>query len=152
MYLVTAEEMQRMDRETIESFGVPGRVLMENAARGATRFLLDRFPDLGRKRVGVMAGRGNNGGDGHVMARYLFQKGIRVAVYLLSEKEKVKGDAAANLELLDKLGVPVVELPTRRLLTRGGPNWPIRICGSTPSWAPASVPRCGAIFARSSTT
>ena len=111
MYLVTAEEMQRMDRETIESFGVPGRVLMENAARGATRFLLDRFPDLGRKRVGVMAGRGNNGGDGHVMARYLFQKGIRVAVYLLSEKEKVKGDAAANLELLDKLGVPVVELP-----------------------------------------
>ncbi len=111
MYLVTAEEMQRMDRETIETFGIPGRVLMENAARGATRFLLDRFPDLDRQRVGVMAGRGNTGGDGHVMARYLFQRGIRTTVYLLSEKETVKGDAAANLDLLNKLGVPVVEIP-----------------------------------------
>lgn len=111
MYLVTAEEMQRMDRETIESCGIPGRVLMENAGRGATRFLLDRFPDLSRKRIGVMAGRGNNGGDGFVMARYLFQKGMRVAVYLLSETEKVRGDAAANLTLLEKLGVSVTELP-----------------------------------------
>lgn len=111
MYLVTADEMGRMDRGTIGSFGIPGRVLMENAARGATRWLLDRFPDLGGKRVGVVAGRGNNGGDGHVMARYLFQRGIRTTVYLLSEKERVKGDAAANLALLETLGVPVVELP-----------------------------------------
>lgn len=111
MYLVTAKEMQQMDHNTIESFGVPGRVLMENAARGATRFFLERFPDMVRKRIGVMAGRGNNGGDGFVMARYLFQQGARVSVYLLSETGKVKGDAAANLALLDKLGVPVVELP-----------------------------------------
>ncbi len=111
MYLVTADEMGRMDSETIDAFGIPGRVLMENAARGATRFLLERFPDLGGKRVGVMAGRGNNGGDGHVMARYLFQRGIRTTLFLLSEKESVKGDAAANLDLLEKLGVPVVALP-----------------------------------------
>lgn len=114
MYLVTAAEMQEMDRRTIESFGIPGLVLMENAARGATRILLKRFQGLENKKIGVLAGRGNNGGDGFVMARYLFQKGIRVTVYLLSQKPSVKGDAAANLLLLDALGVPVIEMPDAR--------------------------------------
>ena len=84
MYLVTADEMREMDRRTIESYGVPGRVLMENAGLGATRALLKQFPGLETKRVGVVAGRGNNGGDGFVIARYLAFKGIRVRVYLLS--------------------------------------------------------------------
>jgi NAD(P)H-hydrate epimerase len=111
MYLVTASEMQEMDRQTIQSFGIPGLVLMENAGRGATWFFLEKFPELKSRRVGVMAGRGNNGGDGYVMARYLSQHDICVTVYLLSEQSKVKGDAAANLKFLDALGVPVIELP-----------------------------------------
>jgi len=111
MYLVTADEMREMDRETIESFGIPGRVLMENAGRGATRILLEKFYDLAGKRIGVVAGRGNNGGDGFVIARYLSQKGIQVTVYLLSTRDSVKGDAAANLSLLAPLGVPVIEMP-----------------------------------------
>jgi NAD(P)H-hydrate repair Nnr-like enzyme with NAD(P)H-hydrate epimerase domain len=78
MYLVTADEMQRMDRATIESFGIPGRVLMENAGRGATAFFWKRSTGTTPEAVGVAAGRGNNGGDGFVMARYLHQKGIRV--------------------------------------------------------------------------
>jgi len=82
MYLVSADEMQEMDRRTIESFGLPGRILMENAGRGATRFFLEHFKDIENKRIGVVAGRGNNGGDGFVMARYLAQKGMRVTVYL----------------------------------------------------------------------
>ena len=69
MYLVTAAEMQAMDRKTIESFGIPGMVLMENAGRGATRVLFKTFADLHDKKIGVMAGRGNNGGDGFVVAR-----------------------------------------------------------------------------------
>ena len=113
MYLVTASEMRKMDQETIESFGLLGRILMENAGRGATRFLLDQFGDLSNKKIGVVAGRGNNGGDGFVIARYLFQKGIRVTVFLLSKKEKVKGDAADNLKLLDPLDVPVIEVPDK---------------------------------------
>ena len=52
MYLVTAREMQDMDRTTIESFGIPGRVLMENAGRGATQMLFDTFPDIRTKKVG----------------------------------------------------------------------------------------------------
>ena len=71
MILVTANEMQQMDRQTIESFGIPGRVLMENAGRGATRFFFEQFSDLKNKRIGIIAGPGNNGGDGFVIARYL---------------------------------------------------------------------------------
>ncbi|MDH3721260.1 MAG: NAD(P)H-hydrate dehydratase [Desulfobacteraceae bacterium] len=111
MYLVTANEMQQMDGSTIESFGLPGRILMENAGRGATQFFLEQFEDAENKKIGVIAGRGNNGGDGFVIARYLAQKGISVTVYLLSERQKVSGDAAANLELLPPLKVPVIEMP-----------------------------------------
>lgn len=111
MYLVSAREMQAMDAATIETFGIPGRVLMENAGRGATRiFLQTIYRHHPGARVAVVAGPGNNGGDGFVMARYLAQKQIPVKVYLLSTRSRVKGDAAANLGLLDPLNVPVKEI------------------------------------------
>ncbi|MGD2269928.1 MAG: NAD(P)H-hydrate dehydratase [Desulfobacterales bacterium] len=118
MYLVTAAEMRQMDRETIDSFGIPGRILMENAGRGACRVFLEQFPALGQKRVAVVAGRGNNGGDGFVIARYLSHKGINVTVFLLAEQGKVSGDAAANLRLLKPMGVPVVELPDQKTFSK----------------------------------
>ena len=110
MYLVTADEMQRMDRTTIETFGMPGRVLMENAGRGATAFFLETVHQQHPGRVGIAAGRGNNGGDGFVMARYLSQKGIPATVFLFAEKRRVQGDAAANLKLLEAMDVPVIEM------------------------------------------
>jgi len=110
MYLVTADEMREMDRQIIESFGLPGRILMENAGLGATRILLDRFDHLCDINVGVVAGRGNNGGDGFVIARCLVQKGIPVTVYLLGTKNQVKGDAESNLKLLKLLNVTVIEI------------------------------------------
>lgn len=111
MDLVTAAEMQAMDRQTIEVYGIPGRVLMENAGRGAAQFLLARFAvPLARKTAAVIAGRGNNGGDGFVIARCLAQRGIRVNVYLLAQSSRVKGDAAANLALLAPLDVKVIEM------------------------------------------
>ena len=110
MYLVTADEMREMDRQTIESFGLPGRILMENAGLGATRILLNRFDHLCDINVGVVTGRGNNGGDGFVIARYLVQKGVPVTVYLLGKKDQVKGDAEANLKLLEPLNINVIEL------------------------------------------
>ena len=102
--------MQRMDRATIEAFGIPGRVLMENAGRGATTFFLEAIYRHHQGTVGIAAGRGNNGGDGFVMARYLHQKGALVTVFLFAERDRIKGDAAANLKLLDAMGVSVVEL------------------------------------------
>lgn len=111
MILVTADEMRAMDRRTIDEFGMPGRVLMENAGRGAVEFLRQQFPDLAERHVAVAAGRGNNGGDGHVIARGLAQRDIAVTVYLLAEKNQVSGEAADNLALLERMGVPVVEVP-----------------------------------------
>ncbi|MCX5882426.1 MAG: NAD(P)H-hydrate dehydratase [Deltaproteobacteria bacterium] len=109
-HIVTASEMQQMDRETIESFGLPGRVLMENAGRGVIDVMVKTFPDICDQSIGIIAGRGNNGGDGFVIARYLSGMGASVSVYLFSERMAVKGDAAANLELMDALKVPVVEI------------------------------------------
>lgn len=111
MHLLTADEMREMDRMTIESFGLPGRVLMENAGRGATRVLMENFSDIASKRVGVIAGRGNNGGDGFVIARYLAQAGVNVTVYLLSESSRLKGDASDNFNLLAPLNIDVREIP-----------------------------------------
>lgn len=111
MYLVSAKEMQTMDTATIETFGLPGRVLMENAGRGAAKLFLEKiYHHHNGARVAVIAGRGNNGGDGFVIARYLAQKQIPIRVYLLSRKERVGGDAAANLALLGPMGIPVKEI------------------------------------------
>ncbi len=114
MLVVTSAQMQELDRHTIDKIGIPGRVLMENAGRGATRTFLQRLYRNDGGRVGVLAGRGNNGGDGFVMARYLAQRGIDVRVYLLSTADRVQGDAAANLKLLAGADVPVIEIPDEK--------------------------------------
>eukprot|EP00362_Geleiidae_sp_MMETSP1317_P002312 CAMPEP_0201282542 /NCGR_PEP_ID=MMETSP1317-20130820/5913_1 /ASSEMBLY_ACC=CAM_ASM_000770 /TAXON_ID=187299 /ORGANISM="Undescribed Undescribed, Strain Undescribed" /LENGTH=519 /DNA_ID=CAMNT_0047595515 /DNA_START=1783 /DNA_END=3342 /DNA_ORIENTATION=+ len=111
MYIVTAKEMQQMDSITIKEFGIPGRVLMENAGRDAAKILVKNFVDILYKKIGVVAGSGNNGGDGFVIARYLATKGYEVTVYLLAKPEKVKGEAKENLNLLYLLEVPVVNIP-----------------------------------------
>jgi ADP-dependent NAD(P)H-hydrate dehydratase / NAD(P)H-hydrate epimerase len=103
MYLVTADEMQKMDKKTIESFGIPGRTLMESAGRGAYAMLINTFPDIPSKRIGVIAGRGNNGGDAFVVARYLMEKNIHTTVFIIGSKSKISGDAKANLDLVEKL-------------------------------------------------
>lgn len=118
MHVVTAAQMQEMDRRTIDSFGIPGRILMECAGRGATRTFLEKVYDTGPGRVGILAGRGNNGGDGFVIARYLAQRDIDISVFLLSDCSAVKGDAAANLELLKALKVPVIEIPGPKQFAR----------------------------------
>ena len=111
MILVTAHEMQEMDRQTIENQGIPGLELMENAGRGATLALLEQFADHVKAGVGIICGKGNNGGDGFVIARCLAEKGISVDVYLLAKKAAVKGDAAANLERLSDLKLAINEIP-----------------------------------------
>jgi hydroxyethylthiazole kinase-like uncharacterized protein yjeF len=117
MFIVTAAQMQEMDRRTIQEFGIPGRVLMECAGRGATRVFLDRLYSRGPGRVGILAGRGNNGGDGFVMARYLAQREIETTVFLLADASAVRGDAAANLQLLAASGTPVIEVTDERAFT-----------------------------------
>jgi len=103
MFLVTASQMQEMDKKTIESFGIPGLVLMENAGRGCIDVLTKKIKNINAKKIAVMAGPGNNGGDGFVIARYLMERGIQVTCFLLASKDRVKGDAKTNMDLVFKL-------------------------------------------------
>ena len=118
MVVLTSAEMQTLDRLTIEQFGLPGRLLMENAGREAARVCLSHLGGAARQGVGIIAGRGNNGGDGYVIARCLAQQGYPVRVYLLSNAHAVQGDAAANLKLLAAVGVPVIEVPDEAAFRR----------------------------------
>lgn len=109
MKLVTAAEMRELDRQAIEEVGVPSLVLMENAGRTTYQILRREFPDL-TAPVAVLAGRGNNGGDGSVVARYLAQAGVPVAIFLAAARDQVKGDAQVNLEIAARLGIEIVEV------------------------------------------
>jgi len=110
--LVKASEIQEMDRLTIEDLGIPGVVLMENAARGASGAFLAHFAPSPNSRVLVLCGRGNNGGDGYVMARVLSEAGLQVIVLVLAEFKNITGDALLNLEILRRMGVEIQEVPS----------------------------------------
>ena len=103
MLLVTADQMKKIDKTTIESFGICGIVLMENAGRSAFDIIKKRYKDLENKKVAVIAGKGNNGGDGFVVARHLAGKKAKVNVFLLSSKDRVLNDAKTNMELFEKI-------------------------------------------------
>ncbi len=101
MIVVTAAEARRLDELTIRRYGTPGHVLMERAGAGATAVLLAQFPHVRKNApVLVVAGKGNNGGDGFVIARRLRRQGVKAAVVLLGRQADVKGDAARALAAL----------------------------------------------------
>ena len=110
MKVVTAEVMRKLDQRTIEETGIPGMVLMENAGRGSAGEILKSYPEIIKGKVAVIAGRGNNGGDGFVIARYLINRGISVMLFLLASKTEVKGDARSNLDILLKMKTCVREI------------------------------------------
>jgi len=112
MKILTAREMKKIDRAAIEEIGIPGTVLMENAGLRIVRALKGRFPKPEDETIVIVAGKGNNGGDGLVVARHLFNSGVQPEVLLLAAKEEVKGDAAVNLAVVLKLGIPVIEIRT----------------------------------------
>jgi hydroxyethylthiazole kinase-like uncharacterized protein yjeF len=93
MRVLSAAEMQACDRATSERFGIASVDLMRNAARSIAGFARERFPQA--KRVTVLCGRGNNGGDGMMTARLLAEGGLTVTVLLLGSPDVLKGDAAA---------------------------------------------------------
>jgi NAD(P)H-hydrate epimerase len=104
MIIVTADEMKAFDRQTIDGIGVPGAVLMEAAGRAVA----ERARTLGGSVV-VYAGPGNNGGDGFVAARHLYNWTIPVEVVLCAARDKVKGDALIHLVACERSGVPIVD-------------------------------------------
>ncbi len=98
MRVVTAHTMQEIDKRAIEEYGIPGIRMMESAGNACVDEIFSEFGLKGR--TVVLAGKGNNGGDGYVIARLLSQKGWSVKVIILAEREQIVGDAAANLNKL----------------------------------------------------
>src|SRR4051795_10487531 len=110
MRVLNTQQMREADRQTIDEVGIPSVVLMENAGRQAVAAMEAAFEDLASSKVGVLCGRGNNGGDGFVVARTLAQRGIEVSVFVLGVVAEIRGDARTNLEILGRLGLTVVEI------------------------------------------
>jgi ADP-dependent NAD(P)H-hydrate dehydratase / NAD(P)H-hydrate epimerase len=108
--VLNSVQMREADRRTIEEIGVPSLVLMENAGRQAVAAIETMHGDLLEGSVSVLCGRGNNGGDGFVVARTLAQRNTDVSVFLVGRVADVRGDARVNLEILGRLGVTVVEI------------------------------------------
>ena len=108
---MSREQVRRFDRQAIEQFGINGLVLMENAGRSCAELAAQMLgPDPQDKPVAVFCGAGNNGGDGFVIARHLHNYGSSVRVVLCAERGKIRGDALANLLILEKINIPIVEM------------------------------------------
>jgi len=108
--ILTADQMRDVDRRAVELFGIPDLILMENAGLRMADVLFALLPDLPRRRVLVLCGRGNNGGDGFVVARHLAMRGVAVRALLFARRRQVKGPAAANLEAARRRGIPIDEV------------------------------------------
>ncbi len=109
MKIVSASEMREIDRLSSQRFGVPSLTLMENAGTAVADFVIRNYSEA--KNVGVICGKGNNGGDGFVAARKLQETGREVRLLLLAEPAELRGDAA---EMFQRLPMkPVVAAPSR---------------------------------------
>lgn len=104
MFIASAEEMRALDRLAIQELGIPGVVLMENAGLRVVEVIGQVLGGLKGRKVMVLAGKGNNGGDGFVIARHLLNRGVEVKTLLLADPDQISGDARINLEILQKMG------------------------------------------------
>ncbi len=124
---LTREQVRRVDRIAIEDFAIPGIVLMENAGRNAARIILKQFepaePASGAPPfVAIVCGRGNNGGDGFVIARHLANAGIPIELFLACDPRRLSGDAAVNGNIAAKMGLPSSQFDTPQRIAAAGPR------------------------------
>src|SRR5215472_5212723 len=112
MKALTAAEMREVDRLTTERYGIPSLQLMENAGAQFVDFLRAYYDDIAASRATILCGKGNNGGDGFVVARLLQEKGLKPSVFLFAEQAAVQGDAGENLARLKKSGAKIQEIAT----------------------------------------
>ena len=109
---LTREEMLELDRKAIEEYKIPGIVLMENAGRNVAEEILKMLDDPQQAKVAILCGKGNNGGDGFVVARHLHNHSISVYVFLIAKISDIlkDGDAGTNLQILLNMKIPVKEI------------------------------------------
>ena len=121
MATLSRTQVREVDRRAIQEYGMSGLVLMENAGRGTTDVLCDLLPKppalpggratsstaLPHPLITIVCGKGNNGGDGFVIARHLDLRGIQVQVLLLASPDELSGDAAANFNIIQSAGLAI---------------------------------------------
>src|SRR5579871_4699684 len=112
MKILTAEQIREIDSLSTIQFGIPSLLLMENAGMRVVEALEARFENLHSLGIAVLCGKGNNGGDGFVVARQLVQKGCTPFVFLFAGENDVRGDAKVNLDILKAIGCPPTEVTT----------------------------------------
>jgi len=123
MHLVTSRQMAAIDRRTIEQHGVPGIALMHRAGQAVVDEIVARSGSVAGDRIVVLCGRGNNGGDGFVVARLLRERKAEVSVYLLAEPEKIAGDAQIAMEEWQRIGGEVAVLADDAAVHRAATTW-----------------------------
>jgi NAD(P)H-hydrate epimerase len=108
MKILTSQQMREIDRLTVERCGISYPTLMETAGARVVEAIIENYGPVEDKSFGVFCGKGNNGGDGAVVARLLFMRGARVKVFLFGGIEDTKGEARANFEIVRRLAEPVI--------------------------------------------
>jgi hydroxyethylthiazole kinase-like uncharacterized protein yjeF len=108
--VMTRDEVRAFDAWAINTLGIPGVALMENAGRSCAELLVDKLEGIPEPKVCIFCGTGNNGGDGYVIARHLINRGIKVTVVVCGDYNKIKGDAKTNLNILERMGRSIERL------------------------------------------
>jgi NAD(P)H-hydrate epimerase len=108
--LMSRDEVRAFDAWAINELGIPGIVLMENAGRSCAQFIIEALSKIKKPKVCIFCGTGNNGGDGFVIARHLFNAGFAVTVAVCGSIAKIKGDARINFDILTGLGLKIEKL------------------------------------------
>ena len=111
MKILKAAQMGEVDRLTTERYRIPSIILMENAGRRCAEEIVNAVPDIAGKRVVILCGRGNNGGDGFVVARWLALGGARPGIFLFTSPESLAGDARTNFLIAEAMQLPIQALP-----------------------------------------
>lgn len=110
MKIVSPEQMREIDNTAINRFGIPGIVLMENAALKVVEEIVKIMGDIKSKSILLFAGKGNNGGDAFAVARHVYNRGANVKLYVTSMKNGITGDARTNMDILENMQLEVHEL------------------------------------------
>jgi len=111
--VMSRAQVRAVDQWAINTLGVPGVVLMENAGRSCAELIKEKLAETSEPKVCIFCGTGNNGGDGYVIARHLLNSGFRVTVVICGDRSKIKGDARINLDILERLNQPIEQLNLR---------------------------------------
>lgn len=107
---LSREQVRQVDRLAIDRYGIAGIVLMENASRGLAQVVRQKLSELKGSRVAIVAGAGNNAGDGFALARHLHNDRAHPVVLIVGQESRISGDAKTNLEIIKRMALDVQTL------------------------------------------